>query len=518
MTDPRRAQNHRLPARTWAACALGPAVALQVVLPTGLLNIVQLVGMAVAGYLLVLLARRPEVTVRLLIGVLPFQLLLTSTLYELGLNGGAVRMLGLWKEVAVLALGMAALTTARRNGRGLDAFDRLVAAYVGLGTLYLLVPQVTAAGPRFGLDDRFLSWRATVLPTVLLLIARHLRFRGDQIDRIIRTLLRVGVLLGAIALVEVVASGFWNRLLVDTIGVNRFRTEVLDLKLSAIPGQLGDIRTRTVLAGRDVVRAGGPMVGYLEFSFFLLVVLAFQLERMVREMGRPGRVVAVGLLGFGLLASQTRSAALGAVVVGVVALLPLVGRSERARVRLAVLIAGAALVVAPLALASGAGTRLLSGDEGSDRGHSVSFDTAVSRLGDAPLGNGLGSGAIGANRVGSALAVTPENQFLDVGVQLGVPGMALFSLVLLAVIVRLGRVGNRARATSVKVAAFGARAALVGLLIPCWFLQPFITPEVGWVLFALLGAAMGAADQDGEAGPRTVTGTALPLPSAHLVT
>lgn len=502
MSNPRRTQNHALPARMWAACAFGPALFLQFVLPTGMLNMVQLVGAAVAGYLLVLLVRSPEVTLRLLIVVLPFQLLITSTLYELGLNGGVVRMLGLWKELAVLALGIAAVTVATRDSRGLDALDRLVAIYVVLGTTYLLLPQVTPTRSGVSLDDRFISWRTTVLPALILLIVRHLRFNPDQMGRILRTLVKVGVVLGAIGLFEVVASGVWNDLLVNRLGVNRFRIEVLDLSSSALRGQLDDIRTRSVIAGREVVRAGGPMVGYLEYAFFLLIVLAVQLERTVRTLGRPGRVFAIGLVGLGMLSSQTRSAAVGGVVVFVVALLPAAGRSERARVALATLLAIAVLVVAPLALVTGAGARLVAGDAVSDSGHALSFDTAVRVLGDAPLGNGLGTGAVGNNRSGSRIAVTSENQFLDVGVQLGVLGLVLFTLVLITVVVRLGRVGGRAPATGVKIGAFGARNALLGLLVPCWFLQPFNSPEVGWVFFALLGAALGAADRDAEAAPR----------------
>lgn len=485
----------RLPGRTAVLCALAPPVVLQVLLPTGLVNVVQLVGMLVAGFLGVAMFRRPDRTVRALIIVLPFQLLLTSTLYELGLGGGVVRMLGLWKEVAVLALGVAAFATASREQRGLDALDRLCAAFVGLGTLYLVLPRLARSGADIGLDDRFLSWRSTVLPVLILVIVRHLRFSGEQVEQILRTLVKVGVTLGGIGLVELLASNFWNHLLVDTLGVNRFRLEVLDLTASALRNQVEDIRTRSVVGGRTIVRAGGPMVGYLEYAFFLLAVLAFQGQRMAQSVERPGRASALALVGFGLVLSQTRSAVLGAGVVAAVALLPVAGRSEKGRARLAVIVAVAVIVVVPLALATGAATRLVSGDSASDSGHALSLSTATEVLGGAPLGNGLGTGAIGANRAGSTLAITSENQFLDVGVQLGVLGLLLFAAVLVAVIVRLGRSAKRAPAGEARIAAFGARAALLGLLVPCWYLQPFLTPEVGWVVFALLGAALGAADR-----------------------
>jgi hypothetical protein len=496
MPEPHRTTTpRRLSRRTLVLGALAPSFVLQLVVPTGLLNIEQMIGILVALFLAIAFVRRPEGTVRLLIVILPFQLVLSAALYRMGVAGPLVRMLGLWKELAVLSLGVALLTTSARTQRGLDALDGLCAAFVALGTLYLLIPQLSSSSATIGLDDRFISWRSTVLPVVLLVIVRHLRFSGDQAERVVGTLVKVGVALGCIAVFEVVASGVWNHLLVDTLGVNRFRIDVLDLSASALRSGIDDIRTQSVVGGRQIVRAGGPMIDCLGFAFLLLVVLAFQGQRMVQSVQRPGRSSAIALVGLGIVLSQTRSAAFGLGVIAAVALLPVVGRSEKGRARLAVLVTVAVVVVVPLALTTGAASRLASGDSSSDRGHAASVRAAVDVVTHAPLGNGLGSGAIGSNRSGTIGAITPENQFLDVGVQLGIVGMVLFALVLLAALVRLGRAAKRAPAGSARIGAAGARTALLALLVPCWYLQPFVTPEVGWLAFMLVGLSLGAADR-----------------------
>ena len=109
-----------------------------------------------------------------------------------------------------------------------------------------------------------------------------------------------------------------------------------------------------------------------------------------------------------------------------------------------------------------------------------------------PLGLGLGTGALAGSLLTPG-SVVAEDQLLDVGVQLGVLGMLLMVGIVGALVVQLGRAAERAGG-SLGATALGLRSALLGLLVPCWVLQPFLTPEVGWVVFALAGAALGAAE------------------------
>ena len=139
----------------------------------------------------------------------------------------------------------------------------------------------------------------------------------------------------------------------------------------------------------------------------------------------------------------------------------------------------------------GLADRFTSGDVESDDVHEVRFDAAVDSIEANPLGTGLGTGATGGQGVDGA--IVPENQMLDVGVQLGVIAMVLSVVVVGVLIHRLRRAAVLQPDRSLELLA--ARSAVIGLIVPCWYLQPYATPEVGWIVFAIVGAALGSADR-----------------------
>ena len=458
----------------------------------GLLSIQQLVGAAAAGYLLFLFSVRPALALKLLVIVLPFQLVITSGLYSIGLAGPLVRMLGLWKEVAVLGVLLAGWSVARRHAHRLDALDGWALAYVGLGTAYLAVPELLAGafGSDLSVDTRFVAWRALVLPVLLLLGARHLRLDRHEAVRLFRIVAGVGIAMGAVVVFEFIASAAWNRLMIDTLQVNAFRTEVLEVDPTELGGQLEDIRTYGEVAGREIVRVGGPMASYLQLSFVLLIALAVLLERIVQGSRAPMATVGTVLVGSALLFTQTRSAIVGGCILVIATLRPAPGRATASRVQFTILMGLAAAIVVPLIFTAGLADRFTSGDVESDDVHEVRFDAAVDSIQDHPLGTGLGTGATGSQGVEGA--IVPENQLLDVGVQLGVLGMVLAVGVVVQLIRQLWRAAALRPGASLEV--LSARSALIGLLMPCWYLQPYSTPEVGWILFAIAGVALGSAE------------------------
>lgn len=462
----------------------------------GLLSVEQLVGVALAGYLAVLFVARPALALRLLVAVLPFQLVLTAALYSIGLPGPLVRMAGLWKEVAAAGIVAAGWKAARRGSHRLDALDWWCLAYAGLGTLYLAVPGlvVGAFGSELSLDRRFVAWRALVLPVAILLGLRHVRLDRTAVARTFRVVAGVGVALGAVVVFEFVASSLWNRLMVDTLQVNAFRAEVLEVDPTELGGQVDDIRTYGLVAGRSIVRVGGPMASYLQLSFVLLIALAVLLERIIQGSRASMATIGTALVGSALLFTQTRSSIVGGCLLVIAAVRPAPGRARASRVQFTILVGLAAAVVVPLVFSAGLADRFTAGDVQSDDVHDVRFDAAVDSIGDHPLGTGLGTGATGSQ--GVVGAIIPENQLLDVGVQLGVLGMALG----VGVLVQVARALRRAAQTpGAALESLAARSAVIGLLVPSWYLQPLATPEVGWVLFGIAGAALGAADRQGHA-------------------
>ena len=237
------------------------------------------------------------------------------------------------------------------------------------------------------------------------------------------------------------------------------------------------------------------------------MLLAVLLERVVGPGRSAGAAVVAVLVGLALVLTQTRSSILGALLVVVVVLRPRPGRSEGTRHRLAIAAVALAVLLVPVAIALGVAGRFTVGDPSSNQGHSAQIGDAAAVLVHEPLGRGLGTGALASSLLKPG-AIIPEDQFLDVGVQLGVVGMVLFAGVLAAVVVKLGRAGDRAGG-SVGATALGLRSGLLGLLVPCWVLQPFLTPEVGWVVFALAGAALGAAEAS-PAQANRVTPSGIP--------
>lgn len=480
--------------RLRVAIALFPGTLLGLVVPSGLLNLEQLVGMTLALLVLGVIARHPDRALAVLVSVLPFQLLLTSNLYALGLPGGVARMAALWKELVVVALVIAAHRRSRHDRRPPDALDRVAMAFVGLGTLYLAVPAlfVTEPGSTLAVDTRFAGWRLLILPTVLFLAARRLRLTEVEIARVMRAARGLAVALGMVAVIEFAASDWWNRLLIDTFGVNRFRVEVLQVDLASQLLRPDDIRTYGTVAGREFVRVGGPMASYLTFSFVLIIIGGPLLEQLVRRASKPLAVVGLACCAAGVLFTQTRSSIIGFLVLLLAVLRPAPGRSTVNRVRYTVM-AGAAMVVAvPLVFGAGLTDRFTSEDTGSDDVHDARVDAAMEAIGDHPLGLGLAMGSTSAGRPVEG-SVPVENQWLDTGVQLGVLGIALFAAQYALVLRALRRSAARA-GPEAQTGVLGVRIAMIGLLVPLWYQQAFGVVEVAWVLYAMAGATLGAAE------------------------
>ena len=475
-----------------------PAVLARGLVGFGFFNFEQLIAGVLAVGALVLLARRPAPALAVLVAVLPFQLILTAMLFELGLPSGLTRMAALWKELVVFAVVVAAWWRSRELPGRFDVLDRVATGFVVLGTLYFVLPEVFVGSPGADLsvDTRFIAWRLVVLPAVLLLACRRLRVTTEELRTVQRGTTVLAVALGTVALTEVVLSDWWNRLLVETVGVNRFRVLVLELDLRSLGLSFFDVRVYGEVAGRQIIRVGGPMLSHLTFSFVLVIALGLLLERLVRGDVTLAVVVGISTCGIGLLFTQTRSSIVGAALMLVFALRPAPGRPAVQRTRYA-LIAGAVAVVAiQLAVGGGLADRFTEGDEFSDRVHELRVDAALEAIADHPLGLGLGMGSTTGGRFAEG-AVSVENQVLDTAVQLGVLGSVLLCAQYLLLIVLLRRAGARAE-PGPQAVAFAVRTAMVGLLVSLWYQQAFGLIEVSWVLFALAGVALGAAEASAD--------------------
>lgn len=464
---------------------LAPTCVLAVTAVGGRSATVLLLELLVGVLLVTVLARRPDRALLLMLAYVPLQQVLLALLLSAGGPVPLVKALGLVKEVVVLALVVAAVQ--RGDRRRLDLVDVLGLVYVGLVTVYLLAPLVL---PGVFVDLPFsvrgLAWRLDALYVVAFLAAR----RVPLPDRFLRTagivVTGVGLVAAGCALLEFLAPELWSSFLIKVAHIRLYRALVF-----------GDIRPPTdelahiLVGGRDVVRVGSIALSPLSLGFMMLVPLAFCLERALGVRGRGVHLATAGLLGMAVVATLTRSALLGVLVVIAVTLRVGVTRLRPGRIQLGVALALAAVLIAPLAGSSTVVERAgstFSGDESAE-GHRLSSLGALEAIVRQPLGRGLGTNPSTGARFEVAQRVTSENAYLQVGAELGIATMIAFTLLLLAILRALRRRAAHdpggGSGASVLLAA-GAALAAGGLFLHVWLDLP--TALTFW---SLAGAALG---------------------------
>lgn len=475
-------------------------------LPGAALVLQLLVGLLVVG----LLSRRPDRALLLVITYVPLQQLALALLLSAGGPAGLVRALGLVKEAVVAALVVAAVQHGSR--RRIDRLDVLGLVFLGLVTLYLLVPVVL---PGLLADVPFsvrgLAWRANALFVVAFLAARRVRLPPGFLRTAGVAVTVVGVIAGAVAMVEFFFPDLWSRFLIDVAHLRLYRAVVF-----------GDVRPPTdelshiLVGGRDVIRVGSIALSPLVLGFLLLVPLAFCLERVTGARARAAHVATALLVGGAVVTTLTRSAILGVVVVLAVTLRMGAARQRPGRVALAVGLALAVVLLAPLAGSSTVAERAastFSGDE-SAQGHRESSLAAAEEVLRDPLGRGLGTAPGVGQRFDVRSRVTSENAYLQVGAELGLAAMVVFVLLLGGILLALRRraLGNApdAWAASVLLAA-GSGLALGGMFLHVWL-------DLGTALtfWSLAGAALAHAATAPHEGRRDpLREAALSAPSGR---
>lgn len=489
--------------------------------------LVHAIAAVVAVFVVVLVWRRPRPALTLLLVVLPFQQLVFSGLYKLGLPAELVRPAGQWKEGIVAGLLVAGFGRAVRDRHKLDTLDVVGLLYVTLGFGYLVVPGAfigaDALGTGLPFNTRLLGWRTDVMYVALFLACRHLRFTLDDVRAVVRWFLGTAAVVAAIALFEFSFQSTWNRLWIETLELIRYKLEVL--RFQGLTGaDLFDVRVYTSVGGRQVLRVGSVLLNYWALADYLVVASALLADRIVRGQSQRFTGFALTLCAGVVVLTVTRSAVLGLVVVLASSqfrrsrvLAPAVapdGGSDRAwldqqraagaRVRFGLFLGGLAIVALPVAGAIGLVDRFEGEDDfSSNESHQNSFEKSIDTLSENPLGRGLATGAGAGQRADVSNLLVTETQVLQIATQLGVAGLALWVTWYLGAIVAMGRVAAHAPPGTDTGPLVGMRTALIGLLVAGLFLQVFIEFTLTWTTMALAGAALGATEQATRAAPGT---------------
>ena len=444
-----------------------------------------LTGLVALG-ILALAVRRPDLSLLGLVVFLPFQGLLLAKLWSWGLPDSIVRHLGAWKECLALGVILAGVRNLIATRRRLDVIDGLALGFVGICILYAFFQTTIVPGAPSPSNIRLLGFRETGGFVLLLFGARHAPLGPGFARRVARTVFLAGVAVAAVGIYGAIFSSAWNRFVVHTIKYTQYQAAVLHT--SAVNPT--DIRVYGYVGGTKIIRIGSVFLDSLSCGWFLILPFAVGLERVIRRTASPLILVGTLLVAACLMLTQTRSAILGAIVVAVLALAPAAGRPHHWRTQVAIVLAAVAALGIPAAFATGLAKRVQSAGNQSNQdtaGHISGFWSGMRIMGDHPLGLGLGTGAGTGQRFQVRNDQIPENNYLEVGDELGiVPGL-LFVVLTLALLVRLGRLSRRR--PELLVSATWAAGA--GLALAAWFLQTWSQFAVSWTYWAVAGAALG---------------------------
>jgi hypothetical protein len=471
----------------------------------------QTVVTGLLGLLIIMVAaQRPDLSLLGLIIFLPFQGLLLAKLWSWGLPASVVSHLGAWKEALALGVIVAGVRNVIATGRRLDTLDRLALGFVAVTILYALAQSTIVPGAPAASNIRLLGFRETGGFVLLLFGARHAPYPAGFARRATRAVLAVGGIVAAVGIFEALDSSTWNQFIVTTIKYPRYQAAVLH---TFVPNP-NDIRVYGIVGGARIVRIGSVFLNQLTCAWYLILPFALGLERAVRRTASPLVLVSTGMVGAALLLTQTRSAIIGALLVAFLAFQPAAGRGRHWRTQVAILLGALAVVALPAVLGSGLTGRIASADNSSDQstaGHVAGFSDGVDTIVRNPLGLGLGTGAGTGQRFDVKGDVIAENNYLEVGDELGVLPMLLFVALTLTLLLWLRR-ASREDPDPLMTAVW---AAGVGLVVAAWFLQTWSDFSVAWTYWGLAGATLGLARQTARAPVKAPTRGLQPLvPSA----
>lgn len=456
----------------------------------GGLSLQRLIVGLVALVLLAVLSKRPTLCLLLVIPYVTLQQVGLPLLWSLGLPGSVARQLGGLKDLLGIALVIAGVREIVATGRKLDVLDKLAIGYIAIVLAQLLFPQLFTPLIPASFSTRLLAFRYDAGYVLLFFGARHARFAPGIRERFVRMLF----ILAAV----VVAGGLWQKFANASFNDFMFNTaRVKDFAVSVMGSKPGQAARSYAPFNASPVQVGSFLVLPHYMADLLLVVFAFVLERTARAQRWRSAIVVFGLIGVTMLFSQIRADLLAAGALLCLVVLPRRGRTPVARIGIVILI----LVAAVVALPTVAGTRVTGGGnaEQSNKDHLGEFSLAVHLMTDHPLGIGLGNNPATADRFqlapGKQGALTGDNSWLQVGDELGWPGIVVYTVMIIALFTQLIRKGRGDPFPNATLLAFA------GIWIAGQFHHVFLSFPQAWALWAAVGLALPARSPADDSGP-----------------
>jgi len=415
-----------------------------------------------------------------------------------------VRPLASVKELIVFALLVTALETIRKEGHRFDRLDWLAIAFVGLVTLYVLVPAIAGQYAPRAWDVRTQGWRANALFIVVMFAARHIPIDARIQQRVANAALKSGLIFGGIAVYEWLDSSGWNNFAINTLGVANYQHVMFGAPLTR------DIRLRSMIGTELVTRPGSLLYSGLEAGLYMLVAFSLAAALIARARRRSTTAyIGVGVLALAIIATNTRAAELGMIVAGAAALSvgPALSRRLRGdspgRVKLAIAAGTIVILLVPVAAASGAIERFFHDDDGSAQVHEDTTKGGWSRAINYPMGIGVGTSAGVGTRYDVGSRLVEHNAYLQIANETGLISLALYVALLLTLLLTLRRLATLPGISG--AIALGAMAAGIALAFAGFFQHTWVVSISALNYWSIAGTAANV-----RASTREVAGSSAP--------
>lgn len=376
-----------------------------------------------------------------------------------------------WKEVGLVLGGIAAsgLVIWHQHIRRQLIKQPAVWATVAFGLIALLVSTVTRDVP---FASFLLGAKTTLAFLVLFIVVQTIRFSPQRWRTLIQALLTVSSVVGlfAVAQVYLLPADFLTRFGYGTATVLPFH--LVDPAVTAI---------------RIIATFSGPN----QLGSFMVIPFTMSLWLVLRR--RWIALAPLGLTGFSLFHSYSRSAWIGAVIaMFVVFFIRLSGWWKLT------LLAPIAAILIAVNILSGPvhamttnltfyvyhGQFVDGHTNGSDSHRLKNAQAGLATIQKQPAGYGLGTA--GPASKDTANPIITENSYLQIGIEAGVVGLLLFGLVVLLTLKAL-----YAQRLVIDEAT-PLFAALIGLSVTNLFLHTWADSATALVLWGLIGYCLTA--------------------------
>ncbi len=448
-----------------------------------------------------MIERLPRIALVVLIVGLALHNLVMAELWDLGIRGVSLDVVAAWKDV-LLAVALAfAILGARSLPVQLWA-DRLALVYAVFVVVYGLVPQSWLDGAATHRGQLFAA-RHDLIPVAAYFLGRLLVLTPTAWRKASLALVGVAIGLTVLGLLDVylVPLQWWR----DS-GVPGWFGDQLELHYRGLSGLPENWVFNTGDENNPIRRLVSGFLSPLATAYVLVIVLIYLVARR-----RTGWTVTAAAIEYaGLLWTHTRAAylalAFGLVVLGVAQ-----RRFLPPALAAASLVVGVGFVKAfphvgpttsytraELVILRDQGKQTpgvsddpLSAGDASTSSHLRNLRDGLRIVVHHPQGFGLGNAGVSASRTDVELKAG-ESTYTELGVEIGVAGLAVFLAWMAAVLVALWRRSAWLSAAWVAMLAIGVQTDVIGVH---W---------IAYVLFALAGVAIGGGlpDEGRRAGHR----------------